>query len=68
MDMDFAKIMQMMNGGGGGNKDMSMLMQLLPQLMSANNNSSNRPAQPAQINLNPEEVNKTINKLYNDND
>ena len=37
MDMDFAKIMQMMNGGGGGNKDMSMLMQMLPQLM---NNSS----------------------------
>lgn len=65
MDMDFAKIMQMMNSGGGGNKDMSMLMQLLPQLM---NNNQNRPSQPAQINLNPEEVNKTINKLYNDND
>ncbi len=32
MDMDFAKIMQMMNSmnGGGGNKDMAMLMQLLP--------------------------------------
>ena len=69
MDMDFAKIMQMMNRGGGGNKDMSMLMQMLPQLM--NNNSAgaqNRQAPPAQINLNPEEVNKTINKLYNDND
>lgn len=66
MDMDFAKIMQMMNGGGGGKNDMSMIMQLLPQLMSSNN--QNRPAQPAQINLNPEEVNKTINKLYNDND
>lgn len=66
MDMDFAKIMQMMNGSGGGKNDMSMIMQLLPQLMSSNN--QNRPAQPAQINLNPEEVNKTINKLYNDND
>ena len=65
MDMDFAKIMQMMNGGGG-NKDMSMLMQLLPQLM--NNGAQSKQTPPAQINLNPEEVNKTITKLYNDND
>ncbi len=35
MDMDFAKIMQMMNGMKGGN-DMSALMQMLPQLMSKN--------------------------------
>ena len=63
MDMDFAKIMQMMNGGGNNN-DMSMLMQMLPQLMG--NNSQNKPPQPTQIHLNPEEVNKTINKLYND--
>ncbi|MDE5990162.1 MAG: hypothetical protein K2O95_01070 [Clostridia bacterium] len=67
MDMDFAKIMQMMNaGGGGGNKDMSMLMQLLPQLM--NNSNQNKQSAPAQINLNPDEINKTINKLYNDNE
>lgn len=68
MDMDFAKIMQMMNGGGGGNKDMSMLMQMLPQLMNNSSGAQNRQTPPAQINLNPEEVNKTINKLYNDND
>lgn len=68
MDMDFAKIMQMMNGGGGGNKDMSMLMQMLPQLMNNSSGAQNRQAPPAQINLNPEEINKTINKLYNDND
>lgn len=65
MDMDFAKIMQMMNSNGGGNKDMSMLMQLLPQLM--NGSGQNRQTPPAQINLNSEEVNKTISKLYNDN-
>ncbi|MDE7328789.1 MAG: hypothetical protein K2N57_03510 [Clostridia bacterium] len=66
MDMDFAKIMQMMNGGSGGNKDMSMLMQLLPQLMNGSGQSKQTP--PAQINLKSEEVNKTISKLYNDND
>lgn len=65
MDMDFAKIMQMMNsGGGGGNKDMSMLMQLLPQLM--NGSEPKQPAPPAQINLNSDEVNKTLGKLYDD--
>ena len=64
--MDFAKIMQMMNGAGGGNKDMSMLMQLLPQLMNGNAQTKQTP--PAQINLKSDEVNKTITKLYNDND
>lgn len=62
MDMDFAKIMQMMNGMKGGN-DMSALMQMLPQLMS--NNSPSLSA-PAQITLNADEVNKTLDKLYND--
>ncbi len=62
MDMDIGKIMQMMSGGG--NKDMSMLMQLLPQLMNNNNNSS----QPKTINLNEEEVNKTISKLYSEDE
>ena len=65
MDMDFAKIMQMMNGGGGGgNKDLSMLMQLLPQLMMGS--EQKQPAPPAQINLNSDEVNKTLGKLYDD--
>ena len=62
MDMDFAKIMQMMNGMKGGN-DMSALMQMLPQLMS---NTSPSPSAPAQITLNADEVNKTLDKLYND--
>ena len=62
MDMDFAKIMQMMNGMKGGN-DMSALMQMLPQLMS---NNSPSPSAPAQIKLNADEVNKTLDKLYND--
>ncbi len=62
MDMDFAKIMQMMNGMKGGN-DMSALMQMLPQLMS---NNSPSPSTPAQITLNADEVNKTLDKLYND--
>lgn len=62
MDMDFAKIMQMMNGMKGGN-DMSALMQMLPQLMS---NNSPSPSVPAQITLNADEVNKTLDKLYND--
>lgn len=60
--MDIGKIMQMMNGGG--NKDMSMLMQLLPQLMNSQNNSST----PKTINLNEDEVNKTITKLYGDDE
>ena len=66
MDMDFAKIMQMMNSmNGGGNKDMAMLMQLLPNMM--NNGSNNvAPSQPAQITLNADEVNKSIFKLYQD--
>lgn len=65
MDMDFAKIMQMMNSmnGGGGNKDMAMLMQLLPKMMNDNSPSSQ---QPAQITLNADEVNKSIFKLYQD--
>ena len=50
MDMDFAKIMQMMNGMKGGN-DMSALMQMLPQLMS---NNSPSPSAPAQITHNPD--------------
>ncbi len=62
MDMDFAKIMQMMNGMKGGN-DMSALMQMLPHLMS---NNSPSPSAPAQITLNADEVNKTLDKLYND--
>ncbi len=62
MDMDFAKIMQMMNGMKGGN-DMSALMQMLSQLMS---NNSPSPSAPAQITLNADEVNKTLDKLYND--
>ena len=62
MDMDFANIMQMMNGMKGGN-DMSALMQMLPQLMS---NNSPSPSAPAQITLNADEVNKTLDKLYND--
>ncbi len=62
MDMDFAKIMQMMKGMKGGN-DMSALMQMLPQLMS---NNSPSPSAPAQITLNADEVNKTLDKLYND--
>lgn len=60
MDMDIGKIMQMMNGGG--NKDMSMLMQLLPQLM----NNQNSSKEPKTLKLNEEEVNKTITKLYGD--
>ena len=64
MDMDFAKMMQMMNAmNGGGNKDMSMLMQLLPNMM---NGGANKPAQPTQITLNADEVNKSIYKLYQD--
>ncbi len=65
MDMDFAKIMQMMNSmnGGGGNKDMAMLMQLLPKMMNGNSPSSQ---QPAQITLNADEENKSIFKLYQD--
>ncbi|MDE7191404.1 MAG: hypothetical protein K2O35_02925 [Clostridia bacterium] len=64
MDMDFAKMMQMMNAmNGGGNKDMSMLMQLLPKMM---NGGSSNPAPPTQITLNAEEVNKSIFKLYQD--
>lgn len=38
------------------------------QLMNNSSGAQNRQTPPAQINLNPEEVNKTINKLYNDND
>ena len=65
MDMDFAKMMQMMNAmNGGGNKDMSMLMQLLPNMM--NGGMGNNSAQPAQITLNADEVNKSIYKLYQD--
>lgn len=60
MDMDIGKIMQMMNSGS--NKDMSMIMQLLPQLM---NNGNNQNTQPTTIKLNSEEINKTIHKLYN---
>lgn len=64
MDMDFAKMMQMMNAmNGGGNKDMSMLMQLLPNMM---NGGASKPAQPTQITLNADEVNKSIYKLYQD--
>ncbi|MDE6211784.1 MAG: hypothetical protein K2G42_07420 [Clostridia bacterium] len=65
MDMDFAKMMQMMNSmnGGGGNKDMAMLMQLLPTMMNGGNA---KPAQPTQITLNADEVNKSIFKLYQD--
>ena len=62
MDMNITKIMQMMNGMKGGN-DMSALMQMLPQLMS---NNSPSPSAPAQITLNADEVNKTLDKLYND--
>ena len=63
MDMDFAKMMQMMNSmNGSGNKD--MLMQLLPTMM--NNSGGNKPAQATQITLNSDEVNKSIFKLYQD--
>lgn len=66
MDMDFAKMMQMMNAmNGGGNKDMSMLMQLLPTMM--NGGIGNKPTQTTQITLNADEVNKSIFKLYQDN-
>ena len=66
MDMDFAKIMQMMNSmNGGGNKDMAMLMQLLPNMMNGGFNNST-PSQPTQITLNADEVNKSIFKLYQD--
>ncbi len=63
--MDFAKMMQMMNSmnGGGGNNDMAMLMQLLPTMMNGGNA---KPAQPTQITLNADEVNKSIFKLYQD--
>ncbi|MDE5654258.1 MAG: hypothetical protein K2I46_01445 [Clostridia bacterium] len=65
MDMDFAKMMQMMNAmNGGGNKDMSMLMQLLPTMMNGGA-GNNKPA-PTQITLNSDEVNKSIFKLYQD--
>ncbi len=65
MDMDFAKMMQMMNSmNGSGNKDMNMLMQLLPTMM--NNSGGNKPAQATQITLNSDEVNKSIFKLYQD--
>lgn len=64
MDMDFAKIMQMMNSmNGGGKNDMAMLMQLLPTMM---NGGSSPSQQPAQITLNADEVNKSIFKLYQD--
>lgn len=65
MDMDFAKIMQMMNGMNGmkGGGDMSAIMQLLPQLMT---NNSPAHSAPTQITLNADEVNKTLDKLYND--
>ena len=66
MDMDFAKIMQMMNSmNGGGNKDMAMLMQLLPSMMNGGLNNSS-PSQPTPITLNADEVNKSIFKLYQD--
>lgn len=67
MDMDFAKIMQMMNGmngnGNGNNLDMSMLMKMLPNMMNGNAKTS---APPAQITLNSDEINKSIFKLYQD--
>ena len=48
MDMDFAKMMQMMNAmNGGGNKDMAMLMQLLPAMM--NGGGENKSAPTTQI-------------------
>ncbi len=49
---------------GSGNKDMNMLMQLLPTMM--NNSGGNKPAQATQITLNSDEVNKSIFKLYQD--
>lgn len=63
MDMDIAKIMQLMSIGGN-NKDMSLIMQLLPQLMNSNRSSS----QGEPIKLNEEEVNKTLKSLYEDKD
>ncbi len=66
MDMDFAKIMQMLNSNNGGGNDMSMLMQLLPNLMGNSTQQRQNQAPPAQINLDPDEINKTLNKLYND--
>lgn len=63
MDMDFAKVMQMMNAMNGGNKNTAMLMQLLPQIMSSDSSAKKAPP---QIHLNNDEVNKTIYKLYND--
>ncbi|MDE6275590.1 MAG: hypothetical protein K2M75_03520 [Clostridia bacterium] len=66
MDMDFAKIMQMMNSmNGGGKNDMAMLMQLLPNMMG-NGFGNSAPSQPTQIALNSDEVNKSIFKLYQD--
>ena len=66
MDMDFAKIMQMMNSmNGSGNKDMAMLMQLLPTMMNGGFGNP-APSQPTQITLNADEVNKSIFKLYQD--
>lgn len=59
MDMDIAKIMQMMSNNGN-NKDMSMLMQLLPSLMSNNRNAS----KPETLKLNEDEINKTLSGLY----
>lgn len=59
MDMDIAKIMQMMSNNGN-NKDMSMLMQLLPGLMSNNRNAS----KPETLKLNEDEINKTLSGLY----
>ena len=67
MDMDFAKMMQMMNAmNGGGNKDMAMLMQLLPSMMNGGSGSKSAPT--TQVTLNAKEVNKSIFKLYQDND
>lgn len=59
MDMDIAKIMQMMSNNGN-NKDMSMLMQLLPSLMNNNRNAS----KPETLKLNEDEINKTLSGLY----
>ena len=65
MDMDFAKMMQMMNAmNGGGNKDMAMLMQLIPTMMNGGGSSKSAPT--TQITLNADEVNKSIYKLYQD--
>lgn len=59
MDMDIAKIMQMMSNNGN-NKDMSMLMQLLPGLLNNNRNAS----KPETLKLNEDEINKTLSGLY----